>query len=253
MDVLDNFIQNATASVKEGYYGICEEFPGRRVSLRRELESHRFSLIAEIKHASPTGEYSFEKIDAERTACLFREYGADAISVVVEPKIFKGRVMNIPAAKKAGLAVLFKDFVFCEEQVKAARMLGADAILLIVKVAQRLSLNLDSMIDIVHCYGLEAILETYDENEMKIAMKTDADILGINNRNLQTLGVDIRTTERILSTVGELDRPLMSESGIRTGEDALFVKNAGADGILVGTAIWKSGDIGKTMKELKSV
>jgi len=250
MDILDKFIQTAKETVQSGYYQI-QETPAEKVSLKNKLLSQDFSIITEIKHASPSGEYSYKEIDAEKTAHLFRESGADAISCVVEPKFFKGNLSNIPLAKKSGLPILFKDFIFCEEQIKSAKAAGADAILLIVKLAQRLNLNLDNLIETAHKNGLEVLLECYDADELKTALKTKADILGINNRDLQTLNVDIKRTETLLKSI-KLDRPLISESGIKTAQDIEFVKNAGASAALVGTAIWTSSSIAEKIRELKS-
>lgn len=250
MDILDKFIESAKASIKDGYYEIEGAADVEKVSLRQRLDAQPFSLITEIKHASPAGEYSFGHIDVEKAAADFRDCGADAISVVVEPKIFRGKLGNVTTAKKAGLPVLFKDFVMSKGQIEAARKAGADAILLVVKVARRENLDLDYLIDAAHKNGLEVLLECYNEAEMKAALRTDADILGINNRDLQTLRVDLNRTKAILDAV-EPDRPLISESGIRTRADAEFVKNAGAKGILVGTAIWAAPDLRAKVKELR--
>ncbi|NYZ74223.1 hypothetical protein H0O00_03710, partial [Candidatus Micrarchaeota archaeon] len=198
MDILDRFIGNAKDSLQEGYYNGHARYEGRGVSLLERLGPDRFALICEIKHASPAGEYSFKDIDVEKAAAEFRESGADAISVVVEPKMFRGDIGNVALAKSAGLPVLFKDFIMTEEQIKAAKDSGADAVLLIVKMAQRLGLDLDKLIDAAHNEGLEVLLESYDAEELRTAMKTDADVLGINNRDLQTLQVDIGRTARIL-------------------------------------------------------
>lgn len=251
MDILDRFIGNARESVREGYYGGRIRHEGGGVSLLRRVSQGRFALVCEIKHASPAGEYSFSRIDVEKAASDFRESGADAISVVVEPRVFKGDIGNIALAKNAGLPVLFKDFVISETQVKAAKDAGADAVLLIVKVAQRLGLDLDGLVDAAHGMGLEVLLESYDAGELKTAMRTDADILGINNRDLQSLEVDIGRTGRILEEAGGADRPLISESGIRCGDDVRLVRKAGADGALVGTAIWKAKDLRAKIRELK--
>jgi indole-3-glycerol phosphate synthase len=249
-DILDRFIKAAKENVSSGYYeyaGACME----RISLAEKLKNNDFSLISEIKHASPAGEYSFEHIDVHGTARVFANCGSDAISCVVEPQIFKGNLGNIPLAKQAGLPVLFKDFVFDEVQVRAALSSGADVVLLIVKMLERLDIDVSSMVDLVHSYGLEVLLECYDASEMKTALDTSADILGINNRDLRTLSVDIGSTKRILDDVGEIDRPLISESGIKTSADASFVRDAGAKGVLVGTALWKADDMQAKIRELR--
>lgn len=253
MDILDRFIENARLSVSEGYYdaGHAPRKGEKHVSLLGQLRSG-FTLICEIKHASPAGEYSFSNIDVEKAALDFRDSGADAISVVVEPKIFHGDIGNVALAKKAGLPVLFKDFVMTEGQIKAAKDAGADAVLLVVKVAEREGLDLDGLVDAAHGQGLEVLLESYDADELRTAMKTDADVLGINNRDLQTLKVDIGRTGRILKETNGTDRPLISESGIKNAADVRLVRKAGANGVLVGTAIWKAEDLRAKIRELKS-
>jgi len=249
VDILDKFLDNVKKTLTEGYYDV-EECPAERVSLREKLDN-QFVVITEIKHASPSGEYSYKRIDPEKAAMDFRESGSDAISVVVEPKIFRGNLKNIPLAKKAGLPILFKDFVISEKQIEAARNVDADCMLLVVKALDRMDLDLDEMVKKAHHNGLEVLVESYDENEMKRAMDTDADVLGINNRDLRTLKVDIGSTERIMKAVGEVDRPLISESGIKTADDVRFVRKTGARGVLVGTAIWKADDLKAKIRELK--
>jgi len=257
MDILDRFIENAKRSLEEGYYDTDFQTTGKtektkKISLRKKIDRSQFTLITEIKHASPAGEYGFIDIDVERAARQFRECGADAISVVVEPKIFRGNIANVRLAKKAGLPVLFKDFIFSQKQIAAARRSGADCILLVVKVAERMKIDIEPLIDASHAEGLEVLLESYDANELRKAMKTEADILGINNRELTTLKVDLGRTQRIISEAGGVDRPLISESGIKTAQDVARVKAAGASGALVGTAIWKADDLGAKIRELKS-
>jgi indole-3-glycerol phosphate synthase len=250
LDILDRFIDRAKENVARGYYDVEEE-KQEHVSLRKKLLENDFSLISEIKHASPAGEYSYEGIDVDATAKLFKDAGADAISVVVEPQVFKGNLDNIPIAKKTGLPVLFKDFVIDEQQVKAASYTGADAMLLVMKVMDRRKLDVNGFIEKAHSYGLEVLLECYNKDEMGRALHSDADILGINNRDLQTLKVDIRRTVEIMEGADTGGRPLISESGIKTKEDAVFVKKAGARGILVGTALWTADDMYTKIKELR--
>ncbi|MDO8553779.1 MAG: indole-3-glycerol-phosphate synthase [Candidatus Micrarchaeota archaeon] len=252
MDILDRFITQAKENVASGYYSITDVVVAteEKISLKDTLNSKNFSLISEIKHASPAGEYSFDNINVEKTATVFRNYGADAISVVVEPKIFRGDLKHIPIAKKAGLPIVFKDFVLDERQINAASAYGADCILLVMKVIDRLNLNVDKLITLAHKNNLEVLLECYDNEEMLRATKTNADILGINNRDLQTLKVDLKRTTNIMNNLKELNKPVISESGIKTREDAEFVKASGVKGILVGTALWTANDQAAKIKEL---
>lgn len=251
MDILDRFIDEAKSSVQSGYYRGRGAHAVEKNSLLKTMERNGFTLICEIKHASPAGEYEYRAIDAGLAALEFKSSGADAISVVVEPKVFRGDIGNVPLAKRAGLPVLFKDFIFSEEQMDAAKDAGADAILLVAKVASRLSLDLDGLVAAAHERGLEVLLESYDAEELRRAMRTNADMLGINNRDLRTLDVDIGRTERILKEAGGADRPLISESGIKCAADVRAVRDAGASGALVGTAIWKSDDLQAKIAELR--
>jgi len=264
MDILDKFIGQAKENIQSGYYKNFEKFAfeanfsksrrrDAKFSLKHKLLSEHFTLIAEIKHASPAGEYSFDSIDVEKSVFTFKDAGAGAISVVVEPKIFKGRLDNILIAKKTGLPVLFKDFIISETQIRAAAALGADCILLIVKAAERLNLNLDRLIKTAHSYCLEVLLECYDTKEIQKAMKTKADIIGINNRDLQTLQVNLSRTMEIMEffdKTNHINLPVISESGIKTGKDAEFAKSAGVNGILVGTALWTADNLYAKIKEL---
>lgn len=251
MDILDKFINQARENIATGYYKTNgKAYSVRKLSLKQKFLENEFSLIAEIKHASPAGEYSFDNIDPEKTALTFRDAGADAISVVVEPKIFKGDLKNIPLAKKSGLPILFKDFIISKVQIDAAKFFGADAVLLVVKVFDRVGLDIQEFISYAHNSGLEVLLECYDETEAKKALNTDADILGINNRDLSTLKVDLSRTAKIMEKIN-FNRPIISESGVNTHKDSDFLKSLGVSGILVGTAIWKSSDITKKIKELK--
>ena len=257
MDILDKFIEQAKENVKSGYYDLSNESMTdiKRNSLKQKLISQYFTLIEEIKHASPAGEYSFDDVDANELAFKFKNAGADAISVVVEPKIFKGHLENIATAKKTELPVLFKDFVISEAQIKSAAALGADCILLIVKVGERLNLDIDKLIKEAHSYGMEVLLECYDKEESQKALRTEADIIGINNRDLKTLKVDLNQTKEMMTylrTQG-LNRPVISESGIKSNKDAQFVKLQGVNGILVGTAIWTADDQYAKIKELRLI
>lgn len=255
MDILDRFIAQAKENINSGYYDVPKYvFPAAaKISLKKTLLSKKFSLIAEIKHASPAGEYSFDNIDVAKAADTFKGAGADALSVVVEPKIFKGNLADVPVAKRTGLPVLCKDFFLDETQIRAAAEIGADCVLFIMKVADRLGLDITELINAAHSLELEVLLECYDRAEMKRAQATNADILGINNRDLQTLKVDIRRTKDVMETAGSdaKNRPVVSESGIKTREDAEFVKTTGVNGILVGTSLWKTNNQAEKIKELK--
>ena len=153
------------------------------------------------------------------------------------------------------MPVLFKDFIFGETQIKSAAGLGADCILLIVIVGERLNLDIGKLIRRAHSYGMEVLLECYDKEEVKKALTTEADIIGINNRDLKTLKVNLNQTREIMEYLGtqSLNRPVISESGIKSNKDAEFIRAQGVNGILVGTAIWTANDQYAKIKELKLI
>ena len=255
-DILDRFMEAAKQNVSSGYYMGGEPCFGKRISLRKKIEKQDFLLITEIKHASPAGEYSFDNIDVRQAAADFADCGSDAISVVVEPQIFKGHLSNVAAAKKAsGLPVLFKDFVISEKQIEAAHRVGADAVLLVVKVADRLGLDLDGLISQAHSLGLEVLLETYDAQEMKKAMRTDADLLGINNRDLKTFKTDLNTTKNlVIKYKKDLEgKIIVSESGIFTNEDVKSLMEHNVYGFLVGESLMREEDIEMATKKILGI
>jgi indole-3-glycerol phosphate synthase len=160
--------------------------------------------------------------------------------------MFKGKIENVTIAKNAtNLPILMKDFIVSKEQIDAGKKAGTDIILIIFGTSP---LNL---IDYAHSLGLQVLLETHTLEEFREAKKTKADFIGINNRNLKTMEVDIQTTVRILEKEKHKpNRIIISESGIKTKQDIELLKNAGASGFLIGTSILKSKDIGAKLREL---
>ena len=222
-----------------------------------ELGEHFFGWLASLEATMDTWKNpASAKAWSERLGKAAQDFlrnGADAISAVVEPQIFRGNLGNVAIAKKTGLPVLFKDFVISEAQIEAAARTGADAMLIVARACGRLGLDTDNMISMAHSLGLEVLLECYDGKEMEAALETDADMLGINNRDLQTLKVDLGRTKSIVERFGKLEKPLISESGVRNRADVEFLMGCGVKGVLVGTAIWKASDIGEKIRELKGV
>ena len=133
-------------------------------------------------------------------------------------------------ARKAGLPVLRKDFIFDERQMQEVQ---ADLVLLIAS----LGINLDRFVDLARAYGMEPLVEVHTGPELDLALKTDARIIGINNRNLNTLEVDLGTFERLAPKAKEAGVFLVAESGVHSREDAQRMMEAGADALLVGTAL----------------
>jgi indole-3-glycerol phosphate synthase len=199
------------------------------ISSAFDLKSRGFiPIIAEIKPKALGRPLSAEEVAAYARA--YSENNACAISVLTEPTHFKGALQNALIARKAGLPVLRKDFIFDERQLAEVQ---ADLVLLIAA----LGINLDRFVDAARAHGMEPLVEVHTEKELEMALLTDARIIGINNRNLNTLEVDLGTFERLASRAKEAGVFLVAESGVHSHEDALRMMQAGADALLVGTEL----------------
>ncbi len=164
-------------------------------------------------------------------ARAYESCGACAISVLTEPTHFLGSIDNLRLAREASqLPVLRKDFIFEERQLKEAK---ADLILLIAA----LGIDLKIMVQKARFLGMEPLVEVHSPEEMELALQSGAAIIGINNRNLMTLEVDLGTFERLAPRAREAGIFLIAESGIHSREDALRMAKAGADALLVGTEL----------------
>lgn len=251
-DFLDRLVKDAEETLKEGYYTAPPSEPHANVSLTTVIERCRYNpVIAEVKRASPSLGSIRENIDPTGIAHAVEAGGASGISVLTEPKHFGGSLEYLREIRgSTGLPLLMKDIIISPEQIEAAAKLGADAVLLIMKAFDRGKgrVSLDSMIDVAHALGLEVLLETHDAKEFNAAMNTGADLIGINNRDLRTLKVDLGVTLRILGSRGKGDAPIVSESGIRTPKDLLLLRGCGTQAFLIGSAIMASGDIEETVR-----
>ncbi|MEM0010618.1 MAG: indole-3-glycerol-phosphate synthase [Candidatus Bathyarchaeia archaeon] len=253
-DFLDKLAETVWKNVKEGYYRRVEtrSFYGRRSlkSAITTLDKNKAPIISEIKFASPSLGLLRPPSDITSIARRMIEAGAIGLSILTEPVYFSGSLQNLLNARAAVEApILMKDIIVSLEQIRAARDMGADAILLIVALFERgyCETSLDEMIRYAHNYGLEVLLETHTVKEFRAALSSDADMIGINNRDLKTLKIDLNVTKRLLENFDKSeanDRPIISESGIRSPEDIRFLKRCGADGFLVGSSIMTAGDIG---------
>jgi indole-3-glycerol phosphate synthase len=210
-------------------------------------------LISEMKRQSPSGGDLDQKLDPKKQAKMYLEAGTDAISVLTEEDYFKGhnddlsQVLKISKNKK--IPVLQKDFIIDEYQIYQAKNLGADCILLITRI---LSLeNFLKFFKTASSIGLSVIVEIFDEKELDFALKADTKILGINNRNLDTLKTDLSNFEKISPLVPS-NIYKIAESGIKNSLDAKRMIQAGANGLLVGESIMRSSDRSKIIKEISS-
>lgn len=199
------------------------------------------ALIAEVKRASPSSGPIAANLDAAATALAYEAAGAAAISVLTEPDFFLGSLDDLRAARGAvrEAPLLRKDFVVDGYQLVEARAAGADAALLIVRLLEGSQLR--RLIGAARSLGLTALVEVRDERELAQALAADATLVGINNRDLATLDVDLETTARLVRSVPP-EVVLVSESGVRTPEDVKRLREIGVRAVLVGTALSKAAD-----------
>lgn len=214
------------------------------------------SLVAEIKPASPSRGDIRSDVDPVKMARLYDEHGAAAISVLTDRQFFKGDLNNLKAARVgANLPLLRKDFIIDEYQVYESRALQADAILLIVRILDDAQLREYRLL--AQALDMAALVEIHDEHELERALKSDAAIIGINNRNLADFTLDLATTELLAPKIARASNghsiTVVSESGIFTRADVERASGAGADAVLVGEALMRAEDIGEKVRELASV
>ena len=208
----------------------------------------KLSLIAEIKKASPTAGPIRPQADVSEIARAYAGAGAQAVSVLTDQKFFSGSLKDLASVReKIPLPLLRKDFLLEEYQVVEAAAGGADAVLLIVAILQRAQLK--RLLDLASELSLDALVEVHSELELEEALEAGARIVGINNRDLQTLQVDLKVTQRLMRRV-PADRIRVSESGIHCWADAQFAQAQGADAILVGEELMSSSDPAAKIQEL---
>ncbi len=247
VNFLKVLVENAINRVKSGYYNISSSVTSSKTPSLKEaiLTCKAVPIIAEVKQASPTMERRVYG-DVKNIAKAMERGGAVGISVLTENIFFDGSLEKLRLVKETvSIPILMKDIIVSSVQLEAASKLGASAVLLIKKVYdQRMcDEDLDDMIKTAHSLGLEVLLETHTEEEFLSGMNTEADMLGINNRNLDTLKVDVGVSEHILMNVKVKHKLVVCESGINSPAQVILLKSLGADAFLVGTYIMTSSDI----------
>ena len=208
------------------------------------------ALIGEYKRLSPSAGTIAEP-DPASQARAYQEGGAAAISVLTEPTRFDGALADLRAIRlAAGLPVLRKDFLVHPAQVIESRAAGGDAVLLIAAALSELELK--GMLSVAADLGLGALVEIHSEEDLAKALATDAPVIGVNARDLETLDVDLERALAMLPAVPS-DRIAVLESGVSTRGDVERAIDAGARGVLVGETLMRSPDPGATIRSLRGV
>lgn len=213
------------------------------------FKNNDFIYICECKHKSPSKGIIKEDYNYLDIAKEYEKYGANAISCLTEPNYFLGDDKHLIDIKNnVNIPVLRKDFIFSEYQIYESKLIGADLILLICAI-----LDFDTLaryIELAHKLGLSCLVETHNEEEIEMAIKAKALVIGVNNRNLKDFSVDTNLAKKLREKYKDVI--LISESGVKNSNDIKEIKRAGLNGVLVGEALMKSKDIKKTLEEFKN-
>ena len=252
-DYLDVLARDAKKAVVDGYYEVSKQFYVHAVSLKKAIiKSKQNAIITEVKASSPSRGPIKTDFNPAEVARAMENGGATGISVLTEPKHFNGSLGNLVKVRESvRLPILMKDIILDPIQLDAASRIGANVVLLIKAIFERgyCEVSLEKMIEQVHSKNLEVLLETHNEEEYQQAIETDADLVGINNRDLRTLNVDLHITERILNKHENASKVVISESGVMTPTDLVFLRNCGAQAFLIGSSIMMADNIEKKVKE----
>jgi indole-3-glycerol phosphate synthase len=214
------------------------------------ISGNECAIIAEVKCASPSRGKLVENFNPLAIARTYEENGAAAISVLTDEKYFQGKKEYLIQIKeKVQLPLLRKDFIVDPYQVYESRAIGADCVLLIVAV---LGNRLKEFIDLAKEVGLHQLIEVHTQAELDLALASGAEIIGINNRNLDTFVTDINTC-KVLTAFIPHEKIVVAESGIRTRADIESIMQAGIHAFLIGEALIVSSDIGKKLRELRGL
>jgi indole-3-glycerol phosphate synthase len=252
---------NSYRSISEGRYDVEKEYQlsHEPLSIRKSiLRCSHAPLITEVKLSSPTEGDLSASLDETNIASAAQEMadnGAVALSVLTQPHLFSGSIKHLSAIRKCvSVPILMKDVIVSEVQIQSAKKIGADCILLIKSVfdSDLAEGSMEKFSAQARAKGLSTLVEVHSENEFKEVLEESAnyDLIGINNRDLNTLEVDLDVTRRLLEKYDKGKNIIVSESGIKLPNQIVFLKEAGANAFLIGTGIIKSGNISTKVREL---
>lgn len=213
------------------------------------LKKDHLAVISEVKKASPSKSVICEDFHPAETAAQYENAGADAVSCLTEEYYFKGSAEYLKSIRKTvELPILRKDFIFDDYQIYEARVIGADAILLIAAM-----LDCQTMLrfrELAESLDMNCLFEVHNDAELESVLKCSPKIVGINNRNLKTFEVSLENTKRLSPAIPD-ECVIVSESGIKNNHDMKYVRDCRADAVLIGETLMRSGNISETMLMLR--
>ena len=251
-NVLQKLIQNSQKAIDEGVYEIAEKLQKSQMDLIDLIKnSNHAPIITEVKFSSPSLGKIRTTSDPIAIANSMIRGGVIGLSVLTQPYLFDGSPeFFINVRQNVKVPLLMKDIVIDKIQIEAAQKLGADYILLIEALFDNRHLKeIDEYVDYAHKKNLRVLIESHTKTEFENSLKTDADLIGINNRNLDTLDLDIKTTKIVLDGFDK-SRIILSESGIESPKDIRFLHDCGASAFLVGSSVMKSDNIETFVRQL---
>lgn len=251
-DMLEKLAGNSQKAISDGTYDIKYKNKKSEANLLDQIRNNMHApLITEVKFSSPSLGSIRDISDPATIAKQMIDGGAVGLSVLTQPYLFNGSPDYFTKVRKSvGTPLLMKDIVIDKVQIDAAEKLGADVILLIQAIFdKKFAHDIDEFVSYAHKKNLLVLVESHTKKEFSESAATSADILGINNRNLDTLEIDLATTQSVLQDRQE-KRVIISESGIESPRDIQFLRRCGADAFLVGSSIMKSRDIKGLVSEL---
>jgi len=251
-NILRKLVNNSQMAIDDGTYDVDCNLQKSTKDFLQIIKTHTHAtLLTEIKFASPSLGKIRTLTDPVSIARHMIAGGSKALSILTQPNLFNGSPEYFMKVRKSvDIPLLMKDIMIDKIQIDAAKKMGADYMLLIQSLFDKGFLKeIDEFVGYAHKSGLQVLLEVHTKNEFENALKTKADLIGINNRNLDTLEIDLKTTETILKGFNKT-RAILSESGIGTTEDIQYLKKCGADAFLIGSSIMKSKNIEEHVKKL---
>lgn len=243
--ILDEIIVEKKKEVKE--------LKKPRRSLKAKLAEKDISLLAEIKKASPSKGLIQENFNPAKQLKEYEKAGASAISILTDEKFFQGSPEILREMRKeTELPILRKEFIIDPIQLYESFFLGADVVLLIAAVLELEEIK--ELLSLTKALNMEAIVEIHNKTELEKVIKTDAEIIGINNRNLKNFEVDLKTTEKLTSQLIEQglreNYYIIAESGIKSAEDIDYLRSLDVDGVLIGETLMRAENSAEKIAEL---